>query len=204
MSRSNEAKALGIGMGEPFFKIRDLVQAHGVLAFSSNYALYGDVSARVVRVLRELAPRLEVYSIDESFLDLAGLGRPLAGYGRHIRAEVQRLTGMPVGVGISTTKTLAKLANWPPSGAARAGWWWPRGPSSRRRCSRTRRWARCGAWGASCRRTWARWVLKPPGIWRSRTPGRCASSSRWCWRRPSASCAARRASPWTRGRSRSR
>lgn len=112
VSRSNEAKALGIGMGEPFFKIRDLVQAHGVLAFSSNYALYGDVSARVVRVLRELAPRLEVYSIDESFLDLAGLGRPLAGYGRHIRAEVQRLTGMPVGVGISTTKTLAKLANW--------------------------------------------------------------------------------------------
>ena len=99
VSRSNEAKALGIGMGEPFFKIRDLVQAHGVLAFSSNYALYGDVSARVVRVLRGLAPRLEVYSIDESFLDLAGLGRPLAGYGRHIRAEVQRLTGMPVGVG---------------------------------------------------------------------------------------------------------
>ncbi|WP_276488409.1 translesion error-prone DNA polymerase V subunit UmuC [Ectopseudomonas mendocina] len=112
VSRSNEAKALGIGMGEPFFKIRDQVQAHGVLAFSSNYALYGDVSARVVRVLRGLAPRLEVYSIDESFLDLAGLGRPLAGYGRHIRAEVQRLTGMPVGVGISTTKTLAKLANW--------------------------------------------------------------------------------------------
>lgn len=62
VSRSNEAKALGIGMGEPFFKIRDLVQAHGVLAFSSNYALYGDVSARVVRVLRGLAPRLEVYS----------------------------------------------------------------------------------------------------------------------------------------------
>ena len=68
VSRSNEAKALGIGMGEPFFKIRDLVQAHGVLAFSSNYALYGDVSARVVRVLRELAPRLEVYSIDKSKL----------------------------------------------------------------------------------------------------------------------------------------
>lgn len=72
VSRSNEAKALGIGMGEPFFKIRDLVQAHGVLAFSSNYALYGDVSARVVRVLRELAPRLEVYSIDKSKLYSAG------------------------------------------------------------------------------------------------------------------------------------
>ena len=112
VSRSNEAKALGIGMGEPYFKIRDLVRDHGVLAFSSNYALYGDISARVQAVLRELAPRIEVYSIDESFLDLAGLGRPLAAYGRHVRAEVQRLAGMPVGVGISTTKTLAKLANW--------------------------------------------------------------------------------------------
>lgn len=112
VSRSNEAKALGIGMGEPYFKIRDLVRDQGVLAFSSNYALYGDISARVVQVLREMAPRIEVYSIDESFLDLSGLGRPLAAYGRHIRAEVLRLTGMPVCVGISTTKTLAKLANW--------------------------------------------------------------------------------------------
>lgn len=112
VSRSNEAKALGIGMGEPYFKIRDLVREHGVLAFSSNYALYGDISARVQLVLREMAPRIEVYSIDECFLDLAGLGRPLAAYGRHVRAEVLRLAGMPVGVGISTTKTLAKLANW--------------------------------------------------------------------------------------------
>ncbi|AEB58203.1 translesion error-prone DNA polymerase V subunit UmuC [Ectopseudomonas mendocina] len=112
VSRSNEAKALGIGMGEPYFKIRDLVRGHGVLAFSSNYALYGDISARVQAVLREMAPRIEVYSIDECFLDLTGLGRPLAAYGRHARAEVLRLAGMPVGVGISTTKTLAKLANW--------------------------------------------------------------------------------------------
>ncbi|AVO55753.1 translesion error-prone DNA polymerase V subunit UmuC [Ectopseudomonas mendocina] len=112
VSRSNEAKALGIGMGEPYFKIRDLVREHGVQAFSSNYALYGDISARVQTVLREMAPRIDVYSIDECFLDLAGLGLPLAAYGRHVRAEVLRLAGMPVGVGISTTKTLAKLANW--------------------------------------------------------------------------------------------
>ena len=112
VSRSNEAKALGIGMGEPYFKIRDLIEPHGVEVFSSNYALYGNISARVVNVLREMAPRMEVYSIDESFLDLTGVHRPLAAYGRLIKAEVERLTGMPVGVGVSTTKTLTKLANW--------------------------------------------------------------------------------------------
>lgn len=112
VSRSNEAKALGIGMGEPYFKIRDLIEPHGVEVFSSNYSLYGNISARVASVLREMAPRMEVYSIDESFLDLTGVHRPLAAYGRFIKAEVERLTGMPVGVGVSTTKTLTKLANW--------------------------------------------------------------------------------------------
>ena len=112
VSRSNEAKALGIGMGEPYFKIRDLIEPHGVEVFSSNDALDGNISARVVNVLREMAPRMEVYSIDESFLDLTGVHRPLAAYGRFIKAEVERLTGMPVGVGVSTTKTLTKLANW--------------------------------------------------------------------------------------------
>ena len=112
ISRSNEAKALGIAMGEPYFKLRDLIEAHGVQVFSSNYALYGNVSSRVVSVLREMAPRMEVYSIDESFLDLTGFHRPLSAYGRMIKAEAYRLTGIPVGVGISTTKTLAKLANW--------------------------------------------------------------------------------------------
>lgn len=112
VSRSNEAKVLGIGMGEPYFKMRDLIALHGVEVFSSNYALYGNISARVVSVLRELAPRIEVYSIDESFVDLTGVHRPLAAYGRFIKAEVERLTGMPVGVGVATTKTLTKLANW--------------------------------------------------------------------------------------------
>jgi len=112
VSRSNEAKALGIGMGEPYFKMRELIEPHGIEVFSSNYALYGNVSARVVSVLRAMAPRMEVYSIDESFLDLTGLNQPLAPYGRMIKAEVYQQTGMPVGVGISTTKTLSKLANW--------------------------------------------------------------------------------------------
>lgn len=121
VARSNEAKALGIGMGEPYFKIRDLIEAHGIVVFSSNYALYANISARVTSVLRGMAPRMEVYSIDESFLDLTGFHRPLAAYGRHIKAEVVRLTGMPVGVGISTTKTLTKLANWAAKKRSRSG-----------------------------------------------------------------------------------
>ena len=112
VSRNNEAKALGIAMGQPYFQLRDLVEHHGLIAFSSNYALYGNLSARVMSVLRDLAPRIEVYSIDEAFLDVTGLREPLPLYGRRVKAEVQRLTGIPVGVGIAPTKTLAKLANW--------------------------------------------------------------------------------------------
>ena len=112
VSRNNEAKALGIAMGQPYFQLRDLVEHHGLIAFSSNYALYGNLSARVMSVLRDLAPRIEVYSIDEAFLDVTGLQEPLPLYGRRVKAEVQRLTGIPVGVGIAPTKTLAKLANW--------------------------------------------------------------------------------------------
>lgn len=112
VSRSNEAKALGIAMGEPYFKLRELIALHGIEVFSSNYALYGNLSARVMSVLRDLAPRIEVYSIDEAFLDVTGLQEPLPAYGRRVKAEVQRLVGIPVGVGIAPTKTLAKLANW--------------------------------------------------------------------------------------------
>jgi DNA polymerase V len=112
VSRNNEAKALGIAMGQPYFQLRDLVKHHGLIAFSSNYALYGNLSARVMSVLRDLAPRIEVYSIDEAFLDVTGLQEPLPLYGRRVKSEVQRLTGIPVGVGIAPTKTLAKLANW--------------------------------------------------------------------------------------------
>lgn len=112
IARSNEAKALGIGMGEPYFKIRHLVEEHGLEVFSSNYALYGDISNRVMTTLRELAPEVEIYSIDEAFLNLTGMPEPLSAVGRRIKGEVWRLVGIPVGVGIAPTKTLAKLANW--------------------------------------------------------------------------------------------
>lgn len=121
VSRSNEAKALGVGMGVPFFKIRDLVEQQGVVAFSSNYALYGNLSARVMTVLRDFAPRQEVYSVDECFLDLSGVPGSLAAQGRKIKAEVQRLVGIPVSVGIAPTKTLAKLANWAAKKHTRSG-----------------------------------------------------------------------------------
>lgn len=113
VARSAEAKALGIKMGTPAFKIKDLIRREGVVVRSSNYALYGDMSARVDAVLGMFAPRVENYSIDESFLDLADLpaGTDVIGLGREIRARVRRWTGIPVCVGIGPTKTLSKLAN---------------------------------------------------------------------------------------------
>jgi DNA polymerase V len=113
VARSAEAKALGIKMGTPAFKIKDLIRREGVVVRSSNYALYGDMSARVDAVLGMFAPHVENYSIDESFLDLADLpaGADVIGLGREIRARVRRWTGIPVCVGIGPTKTLAKLAN---------------------------------------------------------------------------------------------
>jgi len=112
VSRSNEAKALGIPMGSPAFKIRDLMRRHHVRAFSSNYALYADMSRRMVETLSTFAPQIEVYSIDESFLNFEGMSHfELMAYGQDIRATVRRWTGVPVCVGIGPTKTLAKLAN---------------------------------------------------------------------------------------------
>lgn len=112
MSRSNEAKALGIKMGEPYFKLRDLVAREGLIACSSNYALYADLSSRVMRTVASMTPRIEVYSIDEAFADLQGVQGDLEQLGREIRARILRDVGIPVGVGIAPTKTLAKLANW--------------------------------------------------------------------------------------------
>jgi DNA polymerase V len=112
VARSNEAKALGIGMGVPEFQIRPLLNAHGVQVLSSNYTLYGDMSQRVMETLEQFCPDLEIYSIDEAFLSLAGFtSRNLTDYGRTIRATVKRWTGIPVSVGIAETKTLAKIAN---------------------------------------------------------------------------------------------
>lgn len=110
VSRSQEVKDLGVGMGQPWFQLQALAKQHGIVAFSSNYALYGDMSERVMSVLRGMAPRIEVYSIDESFLDLTGL-EDRAGLGRQIRDRVGRWVGIPVCVGIGATKTRAKLAN---------------------------------------------------------------------------------------------
>jgi DNA polymerase V len=111
ISRSREAKEIGVAMGAPLFQVRSLLEANGATIFSSNYELYGDMSRRVMRTLEEFAPRMEVYSIDEAFLDLSGFAESeLAGVGQDIRSQVMRWTGIPVCVGIAATKTLAKLA----------------------------------------------------------------------------------------------
>ena len=110
IARSNEAKALGIGMGDPWHLNKDKFAQHGVIVRSSNYTLYGDISHRVVSVLREFAPELEVYSIDEAFLSLDGFTDP-DEHARKLRATVRQWTGIPVSVGIAPTKTLAKVAN---------------------------------------------------------------------------------------------
>lgn len=111
ISRTTEAKALGIKMGAPYFLIKNDLRRLGVVAFSSNYALYGDMSQRVMSVIESLVPAVEVYSIDEAFADLTGIPGSLEPLGRKIRAQVLQRTGIPVGVGIATSKTLAKLAN---------------------------------------------------------------------------------------------
>lgn len=112
VARSAEVKALGIPMGVPWFKLKDAAKQHGIVAFSSNYALYADMSNRVVEVLGHFSPNLEVYSIDESFLDLSGFNRQdLESYGQEIRQRIQDWLGLAVCVGIGQTKTLAKLAN---------------------------------------------------------------------------------------------
>lgn len=113
VARSLEAKALGIRMGVPLFQIRRLVEREGVLVYSSNYELYGDMSARVMAGLREFTDAVEVYSIDEAFVELDGC-RQAGSYrdlGREIREKILRWTGVPITVGIARTKTLAKVAN---------------------------------------------------------------------------------------------
>lgn len=110
ISRSAEAKALGISMGAPYFKIKNELSRQRVTVFSSNYALYADLSHRVMQTLMDLAPRVEIYSIDEAFIELPDEGS-FEVLGHQIRDAVRRNTGLTVGVGIGPTKTLAKLAN---------------------------------------------------------------------------------------------
>lgn len=112
VARSNEVKALGVGMGAPWFKFKNLAKQHGIIAYSSNYALYANMSNRVMTILRQFSPDQEVYSIDESFLDLTGFQtRDLIAYGQKMCQRILKWTGLPVCVGVGSTKTLAKLAN---------------------------------------------------------------------------------------------
>ena len=112
VARSNEVKSLGVKMGQPWFQMRDLAQQHGIIAYSSNYTLYADMSNRVMAILSQFSPDQEIYSIDECFLDLTGSqSLSLVDYGQEIRQRVKLWTGLPVCVGIGSTKTLAKLAN---------------------------------------------------------------------------------------------
>jgi len=112
ISRSNEAKALGIKMGEPYFKAKDIIVKNKVEVFSSNYSLYGDLSRRVMRTLKRFNTEIEVYSIDEAFIDLSNFpDSEVEKVGREIRNTVLQWTGIPTSIGIAKTKTLSKVAN---------------------------------------------------------------------------------------------
>ncbi len=110
IARSYDAKPF-IKMGDPYFKIKDTLRQHGIVAFSSNYALYGDLSERVMSIIESRVPLAEIYSIDESWAFLTGMPEPLDQFGYQLRAEIMKRTGIPVGIGIASSKTLAKLAN---------------------------------------------------------------------------------------------
>ena len=112
VARSAEAKALGIAMGTPLFQVRDIIKKHSVVVRSSNYALYGDMSERVMNILSASAPDHEVYSIDEIFLDLERLAvSDLSEWCQDLRQRVRQWTGIPVSIGVGQTKTLSKIAN---------------------------------------------------------------------------------------------
>lgn len=112
VSRSREAKALGIPMGAPAFQYRALFQTHGVVAFSANFALYGDISERITKLCTSITPHTEVYSVDECFLDLSELHiTDYSAWARQVRQRIWREIGIPVSIGIAPSKTLAKLAN---------------------------------------------------------------------------------------------
>ena len=122
IARSQEAKALGVKMGDPIHLIRDRLDRHGMRVMSSNYTLYGDMQRRVLAAVEDFASEVEIYSIDESFLDLAPFAdRDLVAHANAMRDQVRRWTTIPTCVGIGPTKTLAKLANAGAQYAMRAG-----------------------------------------------------------------------------------
>ena len=110
-ARSKEAKALGIKMGVPLFKVKDIVERENVIVFSSNYTLYADMSRRVMNIISEFTPSIEVYSIDEAFIELTNMNVDYESYARHMRKVILQYTGIPVSIGIASTKTLTKVAN---------------------------------------------------------------------------------------------
>lgn len=126
IARSREAKLVGIKMGEPYFRMKGLIQQHGVVTFSSNYELYADMSNRVMTVLEAMSPATEIYSIDEAFLNVSGINHcmSLEQFGREVRERVLQWTGLTVGVGIAQTKTLAKLANHAAKQWSKTGGYW--------------------------------------------------------------------------------
>ena len=111
IARSKEAKALGIKMGVPLFKVKDIVERENVIVFSSNYTLYADMSRRVMNIISEFTPSIEVYSIDEAFIVLTNMNVDYESYARHMRKVILQYTGIPVSIGIASTKTLTKVAN---------------------------------------------------------------------------------------------
>jgi DNA polymerase V len=113
ISRSVEAKKIGIKMGEPYFKVKDLVKKNDIHIFSSNYALYGDISRRVMKIIKEFSDKIEIYSIDEAFINLSFVeNQRLNEYGKEIRERILKWTGIPTSIGIANTKTLSKVANY--------------------------------------------------------------------------------------------
>ena len=112
ITRSAEAKALGIRMGEPYFKVKKIIEKNNVKVFSSNYSLYGDISQRVMEILLGFSPEVEIYSIDEAFLNFKGFkNHELLTYCKHIRQTITQWVGIPVSIGVGSTKTLSKIAN---------------------------------------------------------------------------------------------
>lgn len=112
IARSNEAKALGIKMGQPFFQCREIIKKSNVKVFSSNFALYADMSHRIMDILKNFAPQIEVYSIDEAFLLFRNFeGLNFTKYGLDIKEKIYKWTGLPISIGFGQTKTLAKIAN---------------------------------------------------------------------------------------------
>lgn len=121
VARTQEAKDLGIAMGAPYFKIKNLCEKYKVGVFSSNFSLYTNISDRVMHILREMGSEIEVYSIDEAWIDITGITKDYHTYGRYIKERIEREVGIPVGVGIAPTKTMAKLANHVAKKSKRSG-----------------------------------------------------------------------------------